>query len=705
MMDEQTLQMGVTIRFPGSMMAVVSAERRKLFQPFIDIADQTVFGVVDVDPCGDVHRRDQDHAFLNATFVQSRLNFRRDVNIFPVCFRTKCQVFSVKLHHADDTAIDPVALPWVMRHEWLRSSVVGPVICAVFCFCISLSLSCAFGQQPAALPQPPQPGQSDPANPAPNNQIQNNQTPGNQTSPDQGKGKDAQVVEPRTLPAGRPPTAEELRQKQIDAFDPLAKDPAGAASTGGNTSARSPENNPTPAASAQRPLPGSVAESNLPAGRHSEGPQIDGDQSAVDQEYNGPAVLSRSYTLTRPMVPKQIRWSWTIGGGETYISGLVGSAPVAGAPLTSSTSFGTNAFLSFQGRHLWKHDQIGVVYNGSYNNYTAASSYSGTNQTVSIDYGHEFSRHLQLNIVETAAILTQSGTLSNPLSDPGVSPANISLAASPTVQLFDQTIRQSTTQISVTWQKTARLSFNYSAGLFGLQRTGAQLYGDSGYQAQTDINYRVTRKMTVGAYYSYLTYVFSHHLSDSHTQTAGLIYSYAIMKTMQLRTRAGVSHLVNSGLVTVPINPVIAALIGRSSDIVETYQHAYTSDISAELVKDFGERRTANISYAHGVSPGNGLILTSTQQVIGASYNMLLFRHYRASVSAGQTSLLSTLQSIGKYTSDYASLNISRSLAHNVSANIGFSYRTYSISGISSVQPQFLISSGVSWGPGEGKLW
>ncbi len=174
---------------------------------------------------------------------------------------------------------------------------------------------------------------------------------------------------------------------------------------------------------------------------------------------------------------------------------------------------------------------------------------------------------------------------------------------------------------------------------------------------------------------------------------------------MQLRTRAGISRIENSGLTEVPVNPAITALTGQAAAIVATYHLAYTSDVSGQFIKDFGERRTASISYAHGVSPGNGLILTSTQQVISATYSMLLFRHYSVSAVLGQSTLSATLGVAGQTVSDYVSLGVSRSLPHNVGANFGFSYRTYSAAGQPSVQPQFVISSGVSWGPGEGKLW
>jgi hypothetical protein len=151
---------------------------------------------------------------------------------------------------------------------------------------------------------------------------------------------------------------------------------------------------------------------------------------------------------------------------------------------------------------------------------------------------------------------------------------------------------------------------------------------------------------------------------------------------------------------------VIAALIGQSSVVIDSYRLSTFSDISAQLVKDFSRNRTANISYAHGLAPGNGLILSSVQQAISAAYSMRLFRRYGVSLALGQSSISSTSQTIGKYTSDYATLSLSRPFRHGLSTNFSVSYRRFTIEGGPPMpQSQIYLSSGFSWGPGEGRLW
>ncbi|MGD1070085.1 MAG: outer membrane beta-barrel protein [Bryobacteraceae bacterium] len=516
----------------------------------------------------------------------------------------------------------------------------------------------------------------------------------------------------------KPLTPEEQREKEIRRFDPLDKsnpalDQDGQNRNSGDSTANAATAPQTPAqvVAQPRPLPGSVAAGSpdLPANpRSNEGPQVvaeDADAAAA-QAYNGPAVLSRSYTLSRPMTPQEIKWSWNVGFNAIYSDGLIGGQANANGTVANQYSFGQSATWGFHGRHFWKHDQIGVNYSGSYHHYDGFNGYSGQNENLNADFAHEFSRHFSLHLIESGLILSQSYSLENPLGNAEVSIANINLAASPAVQILGTGIRQTNTSANLTWQKSARLSFSYGGGFFIVEQTGAGLTGVTGYQAQSDINYRLTRKMTVGAYYSFSDYVYAQHVDVSEANTFGGIFSYALSRTMQFRSRAGVTRSETNGLSVVPIDPTIAALIGESSTIIESGRVSQFSDISAQLAKDFGRSRTANVSYAHGLAPGNGLILSSVQQTISAACSMRLFREYTASITLGQSSVSSTTQTIGKYTSEYVTLALARSYRHGMSTNLTVSYRRFTLVGGPSVpQSQIYISSGFSWGPPAGRLW
>jgi hypothetical protein len=516
-------------------------------------------------------------------------------------------------------------------------------------------------------------------------------------------------------------TPEEERQKDIQKYDPMYREHTNLFQAGpgrdenaSDSSAPNRDLQGTDAAARQdresprsKPLPGSIAASgqSLPANPREQVVSEDADTAAA-QEYAGPAVLSRTYTLTRPAVQRQIKWSWNLGANALYGNGLYGGTANPDGSLANDASPGMSGTWAFRGRHFWKHDQIGVDYSGDYSRYSGNSSYNGQNQTLNLDFTHEFSRRLSLSFVESGSMFSQNYALENPVGSPDVSIASINLAVSPTVQILGFGTRQFNSMETLTWQKSARLSLSYGGGFFAVQQLGAGLFGTTGYQAQADINYRYTRKMTIGAYYSFSDYLYSHHIALSHSNTFGGIFSYALSKRTQIRLRGGVTRSESESLTTVPIDPVIAILIGRSSATIDSYRASLFSDVSAQLVKDFGRSRSMNIAYAHGLAPGNGLILTSVQQNISAGYSARLFHWYTATVNAGYSTLSSESQTVSKYSTEYLGFNLSRPYRHGLTTNFGADYRHFSLEGgPPTLHSQFRITTGFAWGPPEGRLW
>jgi len=511
----------------------------------------------------------------------------------------------------------------------------------------------------------------------------------------------------------RPLTPEEQRQLEIQKYDPRNPvNPAKKSVPGEKDTTQAPDraatSNRDPNSQDNTPLPGSVAESNQKQSTRAasgQGPEVaTGNDADTDrQSYTGPAVLSRSYTISRPMELKEVRWSWTVGSSQNWQSGFV-TTGANGVPATNGSSFGTTTTFNFSGRHLWKRDMIGLRYGTSYSRFYSANNYSGVNQTVSLDYQHVFTRHLAVNLVQTGAIFSKNYTLENPLTTPGVTVANLNLAASPTTQLLDQRVRQSQTTAGLTWQKSSRLSFSINSTFFAVSYTGAQLTSSIGYSSSADVNYRVSRRATVGAYYSYSSYTYFKHESVSDSNTVGLIYSYSLDRATQLRLRSGVAALESLTLTQVPLNPVFAILVGQSFGVADIYQKTYTTDISGQLVRDFSRRRSANISYARGIAPGNGLLLTSIQETMSASFSASLFRRYHVSLTAGR-SVLTAQGNTGSYGSEYAAFTISHAISRGPSANFSVNYSRFNISNMPGLQSQFGISTGVTWGPGPGRLW
>jgi len=345
-----------------------------------------------------------------------------------------------------------------------------------------------------------------------------------------------------------------------------------------------------------------------------------------------------------------------------------------------------------------------VNYNGNWSQYAGGGSFNGTNQSITVGYEHVLSRRLTLNLSGTGSVLSQNYSLENQPVGPETI-ANINLASSPNIQIYDTGAKQFSSQADVTWQKTSRLSFSGGVSYFGIARNSPELLGVTGEQARGDVNYRLTHKLTVGAYYTFSHYVYPHGVGNSDTNTYGLIASYAVNRTMQIRFRGGLSRVYSLGEQTVEINPVIAALLGVSTGIIDSTQTYQTTDFSAQFVKDFRGTATASVAYARGISPGNGIYQTSQQESISASLTARVFRTYSLQAGLGRDTLESVAQNLGKYQSEYARISLNRVYRRGIGLSLGAEYRYFDIATLGSLRNQLRISSGFTWSPGTGRLW
>jgi len=514
-------------------------------------------------------------------------------------------------------------------------------------------------------------------------------------------------------PNSSPPTPLQERDQQIRQFDPLDRDDQD--SQAGKDKIKADRDAEKRRAQSQAPIPGSIAASEQNSARRS-GPEVieDEDSAAPVQEYTGPAVLSRSYSISQPLLPEQVKWQESAGVSSVFDSGVARQVNADGSLGPVSTLIGTQLSWGFGGRHYFRRDQVSVNYTGNFSQYSGVGAYNGANNSVAVTYSHVLSRRLTLNLMASGSILSENSILENqPVGSETI--ANINLSSSPNIQIYDASVKQFSSQADLTWQATSRLSFSMGTSYFGIAyaspvgSNSPSLRGMTGQQARSDVNYRLTRKMTIGSYYSFSHYLYPDGFGSTAVNTAGAIFSYAFDRTTQIRFRGGLSQIESVDLQTVPINPVIAALLGVSTGAIDAYTTSKTGDFSVQFAKDFGHGATASLAYAHGVSPGNGLFQASEQESISANFATKVFRTYSFSASLGRDSLSSVSQTVsqnlGKYQSEYGQISLSRAYRRGVGLNLALEYRYFDVTGLGFVRNQLRITSGVTWGSGNGRLW
>lgn len=228
-------------------------------------------------------------------------------------------------------------------------------------YAVLLTSACGLsllGQQPQA---------SDPASPQP---ASASQAPESQTT-----GTDSPEITPV-----------QQRDQQVRQFDPLDRGDD-KESKAREKAARDAEKRRD---EGQTPIPGSIAATERDQARANQGPQVSEDDTAEEpvQEYTGPAVLSRSYSVSRPLIPQQLKWTESVGVSLSYSTGAT-EAINANGTLGSAALLGAMLNWGISGRHYFRRDQIGVRYTGNYSQYgTGPSGFNGMNNSLAVDYSH-----------------------------------------------------------------------------------------------------------------------------------------------------------------------------------------------------------------------------------------------------------------------------------------------------------------------------
>ena len=410
------------------------------------------------------------------------------------------------------------------------------------------------------------------------------------------------------------------------------------------------------------------------------------------------------------MNPKNIKFAPNVGLEYTINSGLTGIAPQANGKLANDLSSGVSLIYGVTGEKVLKRDTFSLSFSGSLYHYFQASNYDGTTDQLAFTWRHKLSRSLSFGLRESAQEYNNNSLLlsGSQLINSGVGTTLVT--SSPTTEVFDGRVFSIFSEASLTWQLTPRFSINLSGGGFLTRRASSSLYGDTGYQTGADIAYRLTRSTTVGSYYGYTHYDYTGTYGGSDINTVGLSYSIAFNPHTQLITRVGGSRVETTGLTTVALNPILALLFGTPQTIEAIYVKNYVPDLSLQLNHKVSDLMLS-VAYNRGVTPGNGVFLTSVQQNVAfsANFGQQVGRRTRWTISptAGYQTLAAEGINNQKYESVFVGATVSRKLHGSLDWHNRVDYHHYLFDNTGFLRNSFVFGTGFSWAPGDilERLW
>ncbi len=419
--------------------------------------------------------------------------------------------------------------------------------------------------------------------------------------------------------------------------------------------------------------------------------------------YAGPGNLGRDFGFIQD-VEKTTRFRPYVGVTGIFASGLTGGNVNPDGTLSSTHSYGIEANFGIVGTKVREKDSLALEYHGSIFHYSPSGTNDGTNQFLSMSYRRQASKNISLRLDETAGVYSNTFGVASTAATTDLSVGNAIVPVSPLTQALDDRTIFLSTSADVVYRKSARLSFDFGGTGFTVKRNLSSLYGVIGSEARADAEYRLTRRATVGAYYTYTHYEYSKAFGGSNINTAGASVSYAVNRSTEIRVRGGFSHVQTAGLVQFNLDPLVAALLGQAFGVVAVDRTNIIPDASVQILRRF-RNGAAGAEVLVGVSPGNGLYLTSKRVLYNGHIDYNGFRKYAMSVGVTREQLGSLGVALGNYDAYGLNVGASRDLTYNLHSNARFEYRRYNYDSQNAfLRNPFKISLGIAWSPGDRPL-
>ena len=426
-------------------------------------------------------------------------------------------------------------------------------------------------------------------------------------------------------------------------------------------------------------------------------PQPDQDQPE-EQQYQGPSILSRDKSMVAERGGKLLDFRYYGQIDGVYDSGLVPVSldPVGGVP--SFGGYGEEIAFGAIGSRTRRMDRISLEYHGSYRHYSNNPHFDGTDQYLDLAYSRFLSRHVLLDLKEIAGTTTLANGYFTyaPLT-------NTDLLAVPTNELFDNPTRYIQSRVDLTWLKSARLSFGFGGEGFLVRRQSVSLAGLNGYQAHANAAYRLTRRQTLSATYSYSRFDYTTFFGNSNVQSVGLGYSVGLSKKWDFASQVGGFAVHTAGVETINLDPAIVAIVGVTQAHITFSRTHYGPMAEGRLIRRFN-RSSMHLGYSLGIVPGNGVYLTSRQSVGTAGYSYVGTRRLTASVDLSYGTLSAVGQTLGQYSNFQSGGGLTYRLLRDTHLTARYDFRHYTTQNTLYQKDSNRVTLGIAYSPGDRPL-
>ncbi len=386
--------------------------------------------------------------------------------------------------------------------------------------------------------------------------------------------------------------------------------------------------------------------------------------------YQGPGILSPGVGNIGARSGEQVDLRYYLG-----VSGIIDNTLVPflidaqGNLVRVPYLHGVEVEGGVYGVHTWKRSQLGVDYRGSYTKYANYDLYSGTDHALTLGYTYQFSRHLVLDLHESAGSLTYGiGQVADAASN------ELNSSFTPATRLFDTRTYYLQSSASATWIQSPRMSYTFGGSSFLQNLKSGGVSNGWGYGFNASMRRRLSKAATAGITYQYSHFEFPQFSFRSDSNTFHGLYATSIGRFWTLSIEAGATVTKGESAFSFALDPVLAAILGQSTIMgISNYQTIYPSG-TVSLKRQF-RRAALGFNYFRGVNSGNGATTTGRLDNATASISYTGLRRLNLGADGGYYSLKSIGVTLGNYAQYSAGGGISYALGRDIHLSVRYDLR------------------------------
>jgi hypothetical protein len=157
--------------------------------------------------------------------------------------------------------------------------------------------------------------------------------------------------------------------------------------------------------------------------------------------------------------------------------------------------------------------------------------------------------------------------------------------------------------------------------------------------------------------------------------------------------------LETTGLQSFAVSPILAILLGTPTTVEAVYLRNYAPDFNLQLRRKLNSVGLS-AAYARGITPGNGVILTSVRQSGTLGVDYLARRRWSLNGTGGYDSLTGFGTEKQSYTSVFVGASVLHPIVRHLDwhARVDFHHYTFDSTGF--LRNSMVFSTGLIWSPG-----